>query len=178
MLYLGQYNQNILKKSWRYITFFFSYQVFEIGCTLYTYSATQFRWATFQVLRSHMWLRAAILSSIDLGRSKATKWLYKESGLSSSLLFYPSHPSIFLPIFLSPSLPVSERGEKINDQWRPQWMLCGKWRLAYISWKDIEGRAGSSPGICRNHEDGSSPSVLSAYSMPSTVPSILPSRLI
>ena len=35
---------------------FLSYQVFEIQCVLYTYSSSQLRLATFQVLDSHVWL--------------------------------------------------------------------------------------------------------------------------
>ena len=45
---------------------FLSYQVFEIQCVLYTYSSSQLRLATLQVLSNHMWLMTIVLNSIDV----------------------------------------------------------------------------------------------------------------
>lgn len=45
---------------------FLSYQVFEIQCVLYTYSSSELKLATFQVLSNHMWLMTIILNSTDV----------------------------------------------------------------------------------------------------------------
>lgn len=45
---------------------FFSSKVFEIWCVFCTYSTSQCRVATFQMLASHMWLVASILDGRDL----------------------------------------------------------------------------------------------------------------
>lgn len=45
---------------------FLSYQVLEIQCVLYSYSSSELRLATFQVLSNHMWLMTIILNSTDV----------------------------------------------------------------------------------------------------------------
>ena len=64
------------------------------------------------------------------------KWLYRESEFSSSLLSLPHLPSLSPSVFsfslsLPYLVPLPERAKKVNDQWRPLWML---W-VSGFSWK-------------------------------------------
>lgn len=60
-------NIESLQKLLRYFIFCFSYKIFEINRVFYAYHIAQFRLATFQGLRGHMWLVATVLGSAAPG---------------------------------------------------------------------------------------------------------------